>query len=149
MKYRIDIILHSTVPKFTVTTTVSRRSIPRCITLSPHVLALVSLRKSHKSPCLYSMILSGQAGAAAVKTIPIHDLVSDIIKGRRTAGITVHILFISCYHFYTLTISFLVLKEKITRKKDPPSFIHYKKYSCILIWTRTALYLDGTTLTKI
>ena len=50
----------------------------------------VSLRNGHGSLCLYSGILSSRAGTAAIKTIPIHDLVSDIIKGRTTAGITVH-----------------------------------------------------------
>ena len=40
---------------------------------------------------MYSGILSSRAGTAAVKTIPIHDLVSDTIKGRRTAGITAQI----------------------------------------------------------
>ena len=54
------------------------------------MLTFVSLGNSHGSLCLYSGILSSRAGTAAVKTIPIHDLVSDAIKGRRTAGITVH-----------------------------------------------------------
>ena len=52
----------------------------------------VSLRNGHGSLCLYSGILSSRAGTAAVKTIHIHDLVSDTIEGRRTAGITVQLI---------------------------------------------------------
>ena len=89
-KYRTDIILYSAAPQFIITTTIGQRSNSGGIAQFLLVLNPVSLGNSHGSLCLYSGILSSRAGTAAVKTIPIHDLISDTIKGRRTAGITVH-----------------------------------------------------------
>ena len=91
-KYRTDIIPYSVAPQFIITTTIGRRSNSGGIAQFLLVLNSVSLGNSHGSLCLYSGILSSRAGTAAVKTIPIHDLVSDTIKGRRTAGITVQLL---------------------------------------------------------